>query len=646
MTKRHQKNKSTRLTARNAPSERAPKLPDLYERAARLAIEGERDKAREQYVVLNTTAREPRLRALIVNDLASLDAIAGNPDAARRGFDQALALDHQCEPARRNLALLRVEPPENATARPTIDTRAPAVPSWSPQGVKVAILSFLFNWPSTGGGNIHTVELAKFLAAAGYDVQHFYASYAEWGIGRVTDPLPIESEALEFHGSGWNLAEIQARYRRSVDSFDPDYVLIADAWNMKPLLAEAVEGYPYFLRFQAQECLCPLNNLRLLARGPQSVEQCPRSQLATPEVCHRCLVERGHQSGSLHQWERELCRVGTPEYDRKLRRAMENAEAVLVLNPLIGALVEPYARSVRVVPWGMDPARFPWPPPLEGGVGRPGEEEGEVRRPAPSARPTASAGEEGGVGRPSTQEGGVGRPSPSAGRPAPSTDGGGVGRPSPSAGRPAPSTDGGGVGRPSPSADRPPPSAEGPARSAVLFIAAVASEFIKGFHVAHEACRILRRTRSDFELVVTFDPPGPGRIDEFTRSVGWCSQADLPRHYRAADICLVPAIAQEGLSRTSVEAMASGIPVIASRIGGLSFTISDGSTGLLCEPGDPADLARQIARLLDDPPLRRRMGLAGRQRFEEEFMWENVIERHYRPLLAPRRVGSSGNGRQ
>jgi hypothetical protein len=79
---------------------------------------------------------------------------------------------------------------------------------------------------------------------------------------------------------------------------------------------------------------------------------------------------------------------------------------------------------------------------------------------------------------------------------------------------------------------------------ATLFMAAVQGEFIKGYHIAHEACRLLRQTRSDFELVVTFDPPG--QIDEFTRSVGWCSQAELPRHYHAADICLVPTIAQEG----------------------------------------------------------------------------------------------------
>jgi glycosyltransferase involved in cell wall biosynthesis len=142
-------------------------------------------------------------------------------------------------------------------------------------------------------------------------------------------------------------------------------------------------------------------------------------------------------------------------------------------------------------------------------------------------------------------------------------------------------------------------------------------------------------TRSDFELVVTFDPPG--QIDEITRSIGWCSQAELPTHYRAADIVLVPTIAQDALSFTSVEAMAAGRPVVASRIGGLPYTVTAGLTGLLFEPGNPLDLAAKIARLLDDPGLRREMGLAGRRRFEADFMWPDVIERYWRPLLPARR---------
>jgi len=142
--------------------------------------------------------------------------------------------------------------------------------------------------------------------------------------------------------------------------------------------------------------------------------------------------------------------------------------------------------------------------------------------------------------------------------------------------------------------------------------------------------------------VVTVDPPGPGPVDGFTRSVGLCSEAELPRNFRAADICLVPTIAQDGLSITSVEAMASGIPVVARRFDGVPYTVADGVNGLLFEPGDPADLARQIARLLDDPALRRQMGLAGRKRFEQDFAWEVVIERYWRPILAQGRVGRVG----
>ncbi|MDR3637364.1 MAG: glycosyltransferase family 4 protein [Isosphaeraceae bacterium] len=596
------------------------RLPRDYRRACRLVKEGRSEEARRLYGKLGERdGTSDRLRALVRNDTAVVEVLAGRPAEACKLLREALEIDAGCEPARLNLGMLGAGPgsdgpPESASSdamasrtailsprervatqwsdegersdarawgllpvRPHPDASRPTSPAgrgereapsvaggtqtpqpltadvakgreWAARSdrtesrdrVRVAILSFLFNWPSTGGGNIHTVELGRFLSEAGYQVKHVYARYPAWGIGRVEGSMPFPSEGLEFRESDWNVPAIQERFRRAVDGSGADCVLITDAWNMKPLLAEAVRGYPYFLRFQALECLCPLNNLRLLARGPEEVEQCPRHQLATAEFCHRCVAERGRHSGQLHQVERALAGVGTPEYERTLRRALDEADAVLVLNPLTEAILSPFARRIRVVPWGMDPERFPWPPPEES---------------------------------------------------------------------PASSPDG----------------------VVTLFMAAVTGEFIKGFHILHEACRRLRQSRTDFELVVTFDPPG--RIDEFTRSVGWVSQEELPRHYRAADLCVVPTIAQEGLSRTSVEAMASGRPVIASRIGGLPFTVSDGGTGLLFEPGDADDLARKIAMLLDDPPLRKRMGLAGRRRFEREFTWETVIKRYYVPLL-------------
>ena len=136
--------------------------------------------------------------------------------------------------------------PPDGVIGPLLPLHFPPRPD-STTPIRVAILSFLFNWPSTGGGNIHTVELATFLGRAGYEVGHFYACYPGWGIGRVGDELPFQSKALEFDPPNWGLDEIRTRYRQAVQSFGPDYVIITDAWNIKPILAEAVEGCPFGL---------------------------------------------------------------------------------------------------------------------------------------------------------------------------------------------------------------------------------------------------------------------------------------------------------------------------------------------------------------------------------------------------------------
>lgn len=510
-----------------------------YRQACQWAAQGRTQEARRLYEALAAEAVEPALQALVHNDLGTLAAVAGDLETARREYRQALALDAACLPARRNLELLQTDPAPLATAAPVAPKSKVPAASASPSSTKVAVVSFLFNWPSTGGGIVHTVELAQFLARAGYEVRHFYVRYAPWEIGIVERPLSFPSQALDFAEAEWNVPTIQKRLRQAVDAFGPDRVIITDSWNVKPLLAEALRGYPYILRLQAMEMLCPLNNVRLLSDSPDDFRQCPRHQLADPQGCRRCLDERGHFSGYLHQAERALSGVDTPAYYESLLRALREAEAVLVVNPLHEAMLSPYAKQVRVVTAGMDPARFPWPEPPRPPVGK-----------------------------------------------------------------------------------------------TILLFAGLVQEPMKGFDVLHRACALLWQRRQDFELVATADPPGP--IDPFTRFVGWQSQEDLPRRLREADVLVMPTVAQEALGRTAVEAMAAGRPVIASRLGGLPFTVGDGATGLLFEPGDAADLARKIEMLLDDPALRQRLGLAGRQRFEEHYAWEGIVERHYRPLLEVR----------
>jgi glycosyltransferase involved in cell wall biosynthesis len=176
--------------------------------------------------------------------------------------------------------------------------------------------------------------------------------------------------------------------------------------------------------------------------------------------------------------------------------------------------------------------------------------------------------------------------------------------------------------------DRKPPFGAG---KKLLCFAGLTQEFMKGFHVLQAACRKLWQKRKDFELLATAD--AKGAFEPYVRYVGWHSREVLPALLRSADILVFPTIAEEAMGRTAVEAMGVGRPVIASRIGGLPYTVLDGVTGLLFEPGNVDDLAAKIEILLDDPDLRSRLGAAGRRRFEENYTWEVVIDKYYRALL-------------
>ncbi len=427
------------------------------------------------------------------------------------------------------------------SAETPIDREEPPtpIPTRSPKRTRVAILSMLFNWPSTGGGTIHTFETARFLSRAGYVVRHFYVQSEAWQVGNVEQPPDYPAEPIFWEPSEQGLAALQSQIREVMDIFAPDFVILTDSWTMKPRLAEAVKDTKFFLRLAAQECLCPLNNVRMLVDQAGHITRCPRHQLATPDVCRKCVATRQGLSGTLHQRERELAGYGSADYERVHQWAFSQAEAVLVVNPLIEAMVSPFAKRVCVVPSGFDAARFPWPWPEN-----------------PETKPNA--------------------------------------------------------------------------RTVILF-AGLPQELMKGFFVIQAACERLWSVRQDFELWITDDPPGPR--NDFTRAIGWQSQSDLPHTLRQSDIVVFPTVAEEALGRTAVEAMAVGRPVVASRIGGLSWTIPDGGTGLLFEPGNAVDLAEKLTRLLDDPALRDQLGQNGRQRFESQYTWEGILSKHYRPLL-------------
>ena len=107
--------------------------------------------------------------------------------------------------------------------------------------------------------------------------------------------------------------------------------------------------------------------------------------------------------------------------------------------------------------------------------------------------------------------------------------------------------------------------------------------------------------------------------------IGALAADDVYAHMRSARALILPSIWYENFPRTLVEAFACGLPVIASRLGAMAALVDDGQTGLLFEPGNPADLAAKLAWATQHPAEMLKMGAAARLHYEATLTGESNL---------------------
>jgi glycosyltransferase involved in cell wall biosynthesis len=162
----------------------------------------------------------------------------------------------------------------------------------------------------------------------------------------------------------------------------------------------------------------------------------------------------------------------------------------------------------------------------------------------------------------------------------------------------------------------------------------------KGFQVLLEALPGLLAARPDAHVVLAgagdlwnrfaaLAAQWPGRL----HLPGKVLRDTLPDLFRAADLFVLPAVHDakgnvDGLPNVILEAMASGLPVVASGISGIPLAVEDGRTGRLVPEKDPEKLLAALLELLTDPGRARAMGESGRRKAEAELTWDVVAARY------------------
>ncbi len=179
--------------------------------------------------------------------------------------------------------------------------------------------------------------------------------------------------------------------------------------------------------------------------------------------------------------------------------------------------------------------------------------------------------------------------------------------------------------------------------------------WVKGFDYGLRAAALLLKRGISFQYLILGDGPmreqlmflaRDMRLGDSVRFTGRVPRDEVRSFLKKGDVFLLPSLA-EGVSNSALEAMAMGLPIVTTNVGGMPEVVRDGIDGYVVPSRDYKAMADRLERLLDDAQLRRRMGRSARKRVVENFNIDHQIEQFaslYRDVVRTGGAGARNEG--
>jgi glycosyltransferase involved in cell wall biosynthesis len=157
---------------------------------------------------------------------------------------------------------------------------------------------------------------------------------------------------------------------------------------------------------------------------------------------------------------------------------------------------------------------------------------------------------------------------------------------------------------------------------------------VKGIKYLIKAMKIIRQKNEDARLMLIGDGEERAYLENLVKELNLknyvkfiekVQNENVPEYMVTSDVFVLPSLS-ESFGIVNLEAMASGLPIVTTKVGGLPEVVKDGENGFLVEPKNPEQIAEKALLILEDDELRERISRNNKEEVRE-YSWESVVER-------------------